>query len=181
MQGAQYESTGFQFCKVNFHYFGNIQMDRLKWNYSRSLNCERSFSLEDISSGVVSTELGLSLETQTHRGRKTTWPIFLLNLCLWLLSHSHEIVEQLWQRLRGLRSLFTLQLFIEMFAHLSSKWYWIKFYASDLSSKTLWCCNTDAIFSIGLSNLNLCNGFLSPLTSYSIPQGLCFTWFLGPS
>ena len=29
--------------------------------------------LEDLFSGVVSTELGLSLETQTHRGRKTTW------------------------------------------------------------------------------------------------------------
>ena len=28
--------------------------------------------LEDLFSGVVSTELGLSLETQTNRGRKTT-------------------------------------------------------------------------------------------------------------
>ena len=29
--------------------------------------------LEDLFSGFVSTELGPSLEPQTHRGRKTTW------------------------------------------------------------------------------------------------------------
>ena len=29
--------------------------------------------IEDLFSGVVSTELGPSLEPQTHRGRKTTW------------------------------------------------------------------------------------------------------------